>query len=64
MIVKANSYTNHKKSNQSYTSDKDVLEAKVTIVNWFTKDTLVQKTLDFYNKGNKLKLGFSSGFIF
>lgn len=64
LIVKANSYTNHKKSNQSYTSDKDLLEAKVTIVNWFTKDTLVQKTLDFYSKGNKLKLGFSSGFIF
>ncbi|MGY3792986.1 hypothetical protein [Aquimarina sp. 433] len=64
LIVKASNYSNSKTSEKYLVPEGDILEVNIAIVNTFTKDTLVKKTIDYYSKVNKWKLGFSSGFVF
>ncbi|WKX74779.1 hypothetical protein [Zobellia laminariae] len=45
-------------------ASKDVMEAKITLINTFTNDTILSKKIDFFIKKGGFKFDFSTGFFY
>lgn len=63
-LVSSSEMQNYKEFPQAIRASKDVLETKITLINTFTNDTILSKSIDFYTKNGGFKFDFSTGFFY
>ncbi|CAM3612017.1 hypothetical protein [Zobellia roscoffensis] len=63
-LVGSTEMKNYEQFPELLKASKDVMEAKITLINTFTNDTIFTKKIDFFTKKGGFKFDFSTGFFY
>ncbi|MBU2974078.1 hypothetical protein [Zobellia sp. B3R18] len=63
-LVGSTEMKNYKQFPELLKASKDVMEAKITLINTFTNDTIFTKKIEFFTKKGGFKFDFSTGFFY
>ncbi len=63
-LVGSTEMRNYEQFPELLKASKDVMEAKITLINTFTNDTILSKKIDFFTKKGSFKFDFSTGFFY